>query len=206
MKAFATPLIVLALSLGALGANLNVRAPEASGTDKCPSAHVVASSTVISDGHSIQRTTFSCPDGGFLSSSPLLTKTNLSSTQVSWKGNALKMRNEDECTCGTDFVCGCQDLPAEAPNPDDCMNLSNAAQIIAQAYGPTFTVDPGTFERIAYETCAFEWTNFDIIPLEYCWDDLGETGAAMSSNCFSPSTGGGSAAACNGTDAMWELR
>lgn len=69
-------------------------------------------------------------------------------------------------------VCNCQNVTAQAPLSSDCATLISATQVVSQAEGPTFTVEPDNFELISFGTCALEWTNFACETLEYCWDEL----------------------------------
>ena len=51
-------------------------------------------------------------------------------------------------------------------------HLAGRRLVVAQAEGPTLTVEPDNFELISFGTCALEWTNFACETLEYCWDEL----------------------------------
>ncbi|KAI5122258.1 hypothetical protein M0805_007122 [Coniferiporia weirii] len=199
MKSVTTSLLVLALSLGAFGANLHVRTPGFSGTDKCPSAQVVSTSTYVVDGHEIQRQTFTCPDGSLTKAASTGKTIPRSAFE---KRNAAECRNPaPECQCGTSFDCECQDVTATAPASGDCTILIDSTSVIAQTEGSTFIVQPDNFELITFQTCALEFTNLGTSPLEYCWDEIASTGGLVNQVCFEAAAG--TAAACTADDNLW---
>ena len=55
---------------------------------------------------------------------------------------------------------------------NDCTVLVDSTQVISQTEGPTFIVEPGSFELITFQTCGIEFTNLGTGPEEYCWDEL----------------------------------
>ncbi|KAI5117700.1 hypothetical protein M0805_007769 [Coniferiporia weirii] len=200
MKSVTTSLLILALSLVAFGANLHVRTPGSSGTDNCPSAQVVSTSTYVVDGHEIQRQTFTCPDGGLTKAASTGKTIPRSAFE---KRNAAECKNPaPECQCGTSFNCNCQGLTATAPASGDCTILIDSMSVIAQTEGPTFIVEPDDFELIFFHTCALEFTNLGDFPMEYCWENIANIGDLLNEVCFetAPSS---SAAACSADDKLW---
>jgi len=215
MKFFSSPLVSAVLFLSAssaLGAAIYDRAAAAkpktvSALDKCPTAQVVTTTTIdIGGGHSINRTTFACPNDSLRQASqnpPASTKQLPTSSFA--RRNAAECRTAaPECQCGQSFVCNCQNVTATPPLSSDCAILIASAGPISQATGPTFLVEPDNFELISFATCALEWTNFGCSTLEYCWDELANTGGVVNQLCFEQ--GGGTAAACNANDDLWLLQ
>ncbi|KAL5480352.1 hypothetical protein ACEPAI_1622 [Sanghuangporus weigelae] len=215
MKLLATPLISLTLCLGALGATVQMRAPhggKASGVEKCPSAYIVTTQLIQAGDTTVNRSTYACPDNSLRSAAqtPLPSTKKIPKQSFGRRGafearNAAECRNPaPECQCSQSFQCSCQNVTAQAPNPGDCASLISSTSVISQAAGPTFTVQPDNFELISFGTCALEWTNFGCSPLEYCWDELGDTGGVVNQLCFEQ--GGGTAAACEADDDLWLLQ
>ncbi|KLO16867.1 hypothetical protein SCHPADRAFT_901185 [Schizopora paradoxa] len=215
MKFFgSSPLASFVFLLGAgsaLGATIYDRASSAapkqvSAKDKCPTAKVVTTTTIQVGNAQVNRTTFACPDDSLrqASQNPPPSTKQLPTGSFA-RRNAAECRNPaPECQCGQSFVCNCQNVTATAPLSTDCATLISATQVVAQAEGPTFTVEPDNFELISFGTCALEWTNFACETLEYCWDELGNTGGVVNQLCFEQ--GGGTAAACNANDDLWLLQ
>jgi len=223
MKFFATPLITLVLTLGALGASIQVRnSPSSSlasnpqsGLAKCPTSQIVTTQTIKVGNNEINRTTFACPDNSLRAASqttPNVSKALPTSAFTNVKNATLPKRNAaecrtaaPECQCGQDFVCACQNVTATAPVPGDCAILIDSASAIAQVTGPTFLVEPDNFELITFGTCALEWSNLGCDTLEYCWDELAATGGVVNQLCFE-TAGAGTAAACTANDDLWLLQ
>ena len=152
--------------------------------------------------HSINRTTFACPDNSLRQAAQTPPPASKQiPTSVLGKRNPFEKRNAaecrtsaPECQCGQDckinlcvnlvymdksdieflliVTCACQNVTAQAPASSDCAILIDSTQAIAQVTGPTFVVQPDNFELITFGTCALEWTNLGCSPLEYCWDEL----------------------------------
>ena len=102
MQLITVPLIVLALSLGANGANLRSRAQAVSGLQKCPSAQIVSTSTITADGHEITRQTFSCPELGALAQGTALAGETVVRSLFDKRSAAECHTPSPECQCGTD--------------------------------------------------------------------------------------------------------
>ncbi|THH09952.1 hypothetical protein EW145_g1646 [Phellinidium pouzarii] len=217
MKFFATPLVTFIFGLGALGATIrsnqgSTANTKNSGLDRCPTAYVVSTQIIQAGSISINRSTYACPDDSLrqaLQTPPPASK-NISSNafgrrELVQKRNAAECRNAaPECQCGQSFQCACQNVTAEAPVPTDCASLISSTSVIAQAAGASFLVEPDNFELISFGTCALEWTNLGCDTLEYCWDELGDTGGVVNQLCFEE--GGGTAAACSADDDLWLLQ
>ncbi|PAV14991.1 hypothetical protein PNOK_0954400 [Pyrrhoderma noxium] len=210
MKFFATPLITLTFCLSVLGATIQIRAPggktsKVAGTERCKSAYIVKTQLIQAGDITVNRTTYACPDDSLRQElqTPLPSSKKIPSHSFGLgKRNAAECRTPSpECQCGQSFQCNCQNVTALAPVPDDCSALIDSTQVIAQAAGPTFTVEPDNFELISFKTCALEFTNLGCDTIEYCWDELGSTGGVVNQLCFEE--GGGSAAACNANDDLW---
>lgn len=198
MKFSISFLVVASLSLCALGANIKARS---SVKDNCPTAEVLSTTTYNVNGHDITRQTFSCPESG-------LTRAQHPTTGKSFPSSAIERRNAGECRtaapecqCGTSFVCQCQDVTDNSPNPNDCSILIDSTEVLAQTEGPTFIVQPDSFELITFQSCGLEFTNFANTPLEYCWDELASTGGLANQVCFQENEG--TAAACDANDGLW---
>ncbi|EJD00474.1 uncharacterized protein FOMMEDRAFT_148242 [Fomitiporia mediterranea MF3/22] len=218
MKLLATPLITLTFCLGALGATIQMRAQggakaaKAAGVERCPSAYIVKTQLIQAGDITVNRSTYACPDNSLreAAQTPLPSTKNIPKQHFGKRAafdarNAAECRNPaPECQCGQSFQCNCQNVTAQAPESSDCASLVSSTSVIAQAAGPSFTVEPDNFELISFGTCALEWTNFGCSTLEYCWDEFGDTGGVVNQLCFEQ--GGGTAAACNADDDLWLLQ
>jgi len=174
-----------------------------SSLDLCPTAQIVQTQLISVGEHTVNRTTFACPDGS-LRKTPSTKRNSVRSSpfQAFEKRNAAECRTAaPECQCGQAFVCECQDVTAQPPVSSDCTTLADSTAILAQTGGSTFLVDSDNFELISFQTCALEFTNESSMTLEYCWDELGSTGTLVNQECFE--NGAGTAAACDANDDLW---
>ncbi|KAI5122262.1 hypothetical protein M0805_007126 [Coniferiporia weirii] len=215
MKFFAAPLVTLVFCLGALGASIQMRTSKGSqggstsGLTRCPTAYVVTTQTIQVGSISVNRSTFACPDSSLRQalqtpppSSKKISTSSFGKRSLLEERNAAECRNPSpECQCGQAFQCDCQNVTASAPVSSDCATLISSTSVISQAAGPTFTVEPDNFELISFGTCALEWTNLGCDTLEYCWDEMADTGGVVNQLCFEE--GGGTAAACTANDDLW---
>ncbi|EJD00462.1 uncharacterized protein FOMMEDRAFT_148236 [Fomitiporia mediterranea MF3/22] len=202
MKLLSASLLVLSLSLGSFGARL-VERSKFSAKEKCPSAVQVASTTINANGIEIVRQSFYCPDGSLVKAGvPVGNGKTFASSALERRNAAECKTPAPECQCGTAFSCECQNVTAKAPASGDCNTLVNSLSVVSQAAGPTFIVQPDSFELVSFNTCALEFTSFSNTPLEYCWDELANTGGLVNQVCFEQANGG-TAAACNSNNGLW---
>jgi len=211
MKFLSSQLLSVVL-LGATAASaasvLSRRGAGISSLEVCPTAQVVQTQLIQVGEHTVNHTTFACPDTS-LRKTPSKKRSSARSFpggfQAFEKRNAAECRTPaPECQCGQDFVCECQDVTADAPVSSDCTTLAETAAVIAQVQGPTFLTQPDNFELISFQTCALEFTNEGTSTLEYCWDELASTGTLVNQECFENNAG--TAASCDADDDLFLIQ
>ncbi|KAI0321241.1 hypothetical protein OF83DRAFT_1100406 [Amylostereum chailletii] len=126
-------------------------------------------------------------------------------------------------------VCGgicnttCSEVGQLPPTTDDCQVIKDAVAIfqgnacrlfsaIRSAHksngdcaAPTFIADPLHTQQLTFGTCRFFFENLGTDSVEYCWNDLANTGSASASQCFPPSMPFSTLAVCEALDNTWEV-
>ena len=101
MHLITVPLVVLAFSFSAVGANVRTRAQAVTGLEKCPSAKEVASTTFTANGHEITHQSFLCPEPGALSKGTAAKGKTFSRSLLDKRSAAECRTPSPECQCGT---------------------------------------------------------------------------------------------------------
>lgn len=107
--------------------------------------------------------------------------------------------------CG--LICNtfCSDLGQLPPISDDCQVIKDSIQIFEGNSAPTFIVQPAHIQQLTFGTCRFFFENLGTVPLEYCWQDLANTGSVAATQCFPPTNPVNSLAVCEAPDSTWEV-
>ncbi|THH10899.1 hypothetical protein EW146_g8222 [Bondarzewia mesenterica] len=103
--------------------------------------------------------------------------------------------------CNT-FCSGQGSLP---PITQDCQVITEAITLFEGNQSPTFTVQPFHIVQLVFGTCRFFFENLSGAPIDYCWQDLSNTGSAVATTCFPPTQPVESLAECKSPDGTWEL-
>jgi len=107
--------------------------------------------------------------------------------------------------CGAlcDTTCSSQgQLP---PSGSDCDVLVESIGVFQGTQTPTFVVQPMHIQQLTFQTCRLFFENLGTVPLEYCWQDLANTGSLAASTCFPPTMPVQSLGICEALDTTWEV-
>ncbi|KAA1470997.1 hypothetical protein DENSPDRAFT_85298 [Dentipellis sp. KUC8613] len=107
--------------------------------------------------------------------------------------------------CGIPCNTTCSEVGQLPPTTDDCQVIKDSIAIFQGNAAPTFTVDPLHITQLTFGTCRFFFENLGTVPLEYCWQDLANTGSLAATQCFPPNSPFSTLATCEAADSSWEV-
>ncbi|EJD00472.1 uncharacterized protein FOMMEDRAFT_30504 [Fomitiporia mediterranea MF3/22] len=184
-----TTILLVSLHLSALSARLDSRRPKTPGLDLCPSAFLTDSRAVNVGGHTIQHSTFACPDDS-LSKASLAAKSTVDNVtnDISRRSVAECRASVPECQCGQQTSGKCKNWTSSAPTGNDCAILLDGLQVVAEQTGATFLVANNSMDLLTFQTCAVGFVNLGTFQgatsIEYCWDELRSDLGVLYQNCI----------------------
>ncbi|EJD00471.1 uncharacterized protein FOMMEDRAFT_159169 [Fomitiporia mediterranea MF3/22] len=195
-----TTILLVSLHLSALGARLDSRRPKTPGLDLCPSAFLTDSRAVNVGGHTIQHSTFACPDDS-LSKASLAAKSTVDNVT-----NDISHRSVAECRSVPESSGTCINWTGSAPTGNDCTILLDGLQVVAEQTGATFLVANNSMDLLTFQTCAVEFVNLGTFKgatsIEYCWDELRSDLGVLYQDCIEP--GASTGVVNNANNGFWQ--
>ncbi|KAI0349840.1 hypothetical protein OH77DRAFT_1525363 [Trametes cingulata] len=192
MKTFATLLSICAVAAGSY-ALLPPRADSA----VCTGAKAISTSTIVVNGKNVELTTFSCGASIHADDDPIPTSLVSVPTSIASAAPAIPTLNVCSDVCGSSG-----DLP---PTTDDCATIMDAITILNGSISPSFEVDSGHVQTLAFGTCRFFFENFSPFPMSNCWLSFGQIASAAASACLPPVQPVNSEGLCVAPDASWRV-
>ncbi|KAI0363703.1 hypothetical protein BV20DRAFT_1039797 [Pilatotrama ljubarskyi] len=164
------------LSICAIAAGSYALLPPRADSAVCVGAQAISTSSIVVNGKNVELTTFSCGASAHANDGHSFARSN---------------------------VCG--DSGNLPPTTEDCATIMDAITILNGSISPSFSVDSGHVQTLAFGTCRFFFQNFSPFPMSNCWLAFGQTASAAASACLPPVQPVNSEGLCVAPDASWRV-
>ncbi|EIM85146.1 uncharacterized protein STEHIDRAFT_158836 [Stereum hirsutum FP-91666 SS1] len=187
-------------------------------TSTSPACPAVANQSITVGAHTVMLVDLACsdvtadmvdiffpPGWPFTPIAPKSTATLTDTVTVTATATASSTPTNAINVCGT--VCNtlCTQSGQLPPTMNDCQVVKEAIQIFEGNSSPTSIVQPGHIQQLTFGTCRFFFENLNTVPLEFCWQDLGNNGSAAADACFPPVQPVNPSAECVAPTLSWEI-
>ncbi|KAI0776865.1 hypothetical protein BD413DRAFT_231158 [Trametes elegans] len=171
----------------------------------CPGARAVSASSVAVGSKTVELTTFACDVAVIAAAHADDDPAPNTSAVPSATSIAPAAPIQTRDVCGEICINQCGDSGELPPTTEDCATIVDAITILNGSISPSFEVDPGHVQTLAFGTCRFFFENFSPFAMTSCWLSFSQTASAAASACLPPVQPVNSEGFCTMSDGSWRV-